>query len=731
MGSRNVEERDFIRPLGVVLLRAFDGIPCVANVHEIDALDDAPTAHVQAGYDAFGEHFKTRIHNLGKLGQGPCNLRATEVKPGYSGAAMPLCPKCGIANVPDRVSCSVCGTPLAPVDDQTSAEKGGVLEAVPPAPRTIPGVTAEPLEPVPAPAKTMPGLAAEPVISASAPVDAIPPAPETIPGGAAAPPVPTKHAMGFKRTMIGLAPGAIESLPTSPEKSQAFTGTAKLENFDNAPVPMSPAKPAPSPFQTLLGVAPGTGPWVEAKNEAQQTLLGAGQFSKPNVAAHVPAGSNKGTLIGVAIPGIAPIKPGIEKPAVVEPTPRVSDAPKPVSRPPAPTALPRRYLALALTVTAAFFGLVTLLSVWWWRSTPRLTVTAKTDEAGKDSLELECGNCDDGSRIALGGVAASFRNRRAALALNQPLHMGDNVVSLELSRRGARRETIQLKVPVDFRVVGDITGIEAATPKLRLIVDKSASVTFEVEGQPLTFNAAGHGQFELDVTRDVTGQATSEMPLQKRISYIARTPSGEVHGAASMRIGIVPLLIEAPGPLLITDRNEFKLCGNTMPGAAVDVAGLKLEVTKDGRFCHPMLIRELGKFSIWVTASAKGFAPRKVERTIERNADLLAYGKKVYKELSHELTKAEPANEKSRGSLIAVTGNIVELSDNPPMTRLLLQLGSRRTPEGLVRVVASNQGHYSAGQQVTVFGQVTGSLSGPDGRDIPEISAAFLIPGLP
>jgi len=65
------------------------------------------------------------------------------------------------------------------------------------------------------------------------------------------------------------------------------------------------------------------------------------------------------------------------------------------------------------------------------------------------------------------------------------------------------------------------------------------------------------------------------------------------------------------------------------------------------------------------------------------------------------------------------------------MTRLLLQLVSRHTPEGLVRVVASNQGHYSAGQQVTVFGQVTGSLSGPDGRDMPEISAAFLIPGLP
>lgn len=76
MRGRDIEKRDFVCPGGVVLASAFNGVAGVTDVHEINALDDAPTAHVQARYDALGEHFETRIHNLGGVGQGPCNLGA-------------------------------------------------------------------------------------------------------------------------------------------------------------------------------------------------------------------------------------------------------------------------------------------------------------------------------------------------------------------------------------------------------------------------------------------------------------------------------------------------------------------------------------------------------------------------------------------------------------------------------------------------------------------------------
>lgn len=643
---------------------------------------------------------------------------------------MSLCPKCGIANTPERASCSVCGTRLAAIVTKGPDTRDDLLEPVPPPPKTLPGGVAEPIQPAPSASTTMPGVVAQPHATLPLQSEPVEPPPKTTPGLASTPHEPQQPPNAFKQTMIGIAPGAVE-MPVAPQ-SLGPKGTTSLEPL----LPMSPAKPAASKFQTLLGVAPSLqAPLTAAKNEAQQTLVGAGEFSKPEVAVQLPAGSNKGTLIGVAIPGIAPINPGVGKPALPDPMALPPEPlPKPESEPPPPmaaAAFPRRYLALAMTVTAAFFGLLALTAVWWWRATPRLSVVVKTDESGKDSLELDCSNCDDRSQVSLTGATAQFLNHRALLPLKEALHMGDNVVALELARRGARPETIQLKVPVDFRVVGDVTGIEGSTPKLRLLVDKSPNVTFEVEGKPLSFDAAGHGQFELDVTKDVTGQAPNERALRKRISYAATTSSGSVQEAISMQIGIVPLVVDAPGPLLITDRDEFRLCGNTMAGATVDVSGLDIDVDKSGRFCHPMLIKELGRFTIWVTARAKGFAPRKVERTIERSTDLIAYGKKLYKELPHELKAGATGNQNDPGALIAVSGNIVELSENPPITRLLLQLATRRTPDGLVRVVATNQSRYAAGQQLTIFGQITGSLRGPDGRDISEITAAFLVPGLP
>ena len=194
-----------------------------------------------------------------------------------------------------------------------------------------------------------------------------------------------------------------------------------------------------------------------------------------------------------------------------------------------------------------------------------------------------------------------------------------------------------------------------------------------------------------------------------------------------MRIGILPLNVDAPGPLFITDREDFKLCGSTAPGAQIDIAGLKIAVDGSGRFCHSMIIKEVGKFTIWITTSAKGFAPRKVLRTIERNANLPIYARKLYKEVPHDLGKPASADN----SLIALSGSIVELSEHPPVSRLLLQYGPKAAPQGVVRVVASNQSALKAGHTVTVFGQVTGTLKGPDGHDMSELSAAFILPGVP
>jgi hypothetical protein len=49
----DVEEGQFVGALVVVAARDFDGIAGIAQLDEIDALDDTPGSHVQAGDDAF------------------------------------------------------------------------------------------------------------------------------------------------------------------------------------------------------------------------------------------------------------------------------------------------------------------------------------------------------------------------------------------------------------------------------------------------------------------------------------------------------------------------------------------------------------------------------------------------------------------------------------------------------------------------------------------------------
>ncbi len=130
------------------------------------------------------------------------------------------------------------------------------------------------------------------------------------------------------------------------------------------------------------------------------------------------------------------------------------------------------------------------------------------------------------------------------------MKMGDNAVQLVLSRRGTRSETIQLRVPVDYRVAGDISALNEVPAKLRLLLEKSPNVVIEVEKQPVSFDASGHGRYDVDVSNDLIGQASVEKPLERRIAYLAQSPTFTNQGAVVMRTGILPLTVDSPGPLL-------------------------------------------------------------------------------------------------------------------------------------------------------------------------------------
>ena len=268
-------------------------------------------------------------------------------------------------------------------------------------------------------------------------------------------------------TMLGMPSILTQHLPTKtpeipvaePDKQQSSTGGDK--------------------HSTMLGL-PSSLAQTDSTNQATRTLLGQGTFSaSPPMGVALPlTDTGKGTLIGVAIPGIAPINPGVAKAVAKEPNENSvapSEAPRGESSEERTSAKTRtravgHTLFWTLSTVAIVLALVSLAAVWRWRASPKLEVQVQSDEAGNDSLAIECKNCDETVSFAIDNAKTKVRNHHATIPLRTPLKIGPNRVSVTMTRDTHRPEIIQLNFPVDYRVTGDLSGLDDTPARLRLRV---------------------------------------------------------------------------------------------------------------------------------------------------------------------------------------------------------------------------------------------------------------------
>ena len=71
MSGGDVEENDLVRAGIAVTLREFGGVAGIAQIHELDAFDDAAVVDVEAGDDAFGQHVLFKMSDRAKVGEKP------------------------------------------------------------------------------------------------------------------------------------------------------------------------------------------------------------------------------------------------------------------------------------------------------------------------------------------------------------------------------------------------------------------------------------------------------------------------------------------------------------------------------------------------------------------------------------------------------------------------------------------------------------------------------------
>jgi hypothetical protein len=509
------------------------------------------------------------------------------------------------------------------------------------------------------------------------------------------------------------------------------------------------ASPGPAPRQnpvgrhgTMIGMA------------AHEAFGAPGPEAAPT-AGSAPAGPelpvSKKTMMGIARPGIAPMNPGIQKahagpsepaPVLGRPPPTAENrAPEQLDAE-APAGIPRPFriptvAAVAMVGAAALFT-AAVVALLLYRSRGTIMAQVAADAEGHEALALTCAGCSDGSRVRLSGREAKFLGTHASLALAEPLRVGDNRVTVELERRPGRSETVELNVPVDFRVRADTASLTQAPPRVTVRVEATPQSAVVVDGKPLALVAGATGSAtgaaELDVSRQVTGMSPVLATLEREIPYVVTPPNGTpTSGQVKVRVGVTPLVVQAPGSSIVIETATFVLAGHTAKDASVSVEGRPITVDGSGAFAQMMSVSALGETTVTVRADAKDQAPRLVPVKVRRVQSLAAEAAAIRTRAATAYAAIEKASDAERGLSVALDGTVVESRAESFTTVLLLDVKNGcATPPCLARVAVGEKLALKEGSSVSVFGAVTGSVNGPRaGSRIPAVAAEFVLKGRP
>lgn len=569
-----------------------------------------------------------------------------------------------------------------------------------------------PLEqPVPTAAQTMLGFA-----SPLAP-KAAPPPPQAQPQQ---PPPPQAQQPIAAKTMLGFAAPA-ELLAAAQQQ------------------PQPPAQPQPSPAtaKTMLGVAvPGIAP------------LSATAPAPPPQQAPQSLG---GTMLGVAVPGIAPLhsQPGAPPPAMTpapapvayEPPPPIVPAPAPLVpefAPPPPSLVRRRGAPVAIVAVIASI-LVLGLGVgllFFSRGAPPLTATAKVSAEGKEQLHLRCEGCPDGTTAAWQGTKATFANKEADLDLPAPLAIGDNAFQIAIDRPGVGRdETVKLILPLAYRIRGDLSGISATPPVVKVDVEAHAGSTVTVDGKPVELDASGKATLSYDVTQETTGAADETRTIERKMPYVVEEKDHKKsNGEVAVRVAVLPLHVDAPGASLVTDEGSVWIAGRTAKGAVVTANGTPLTVAPDGSFEGKVDVQD-GAQTITVRAAPAGdavakAAPRSATVQVKRVASLDAEAKALDKATALGFDDVAKDPTAAAGKPVAVTGNVIESRVGHHQTVLLVD-DKRGCAKGpcMVRVDFGAETALRAGDPIVAYGEVGKPFTTPDGKTLTVVEASLVRKG--
>lgn len=564
-------------------------------------------------------------------------------------------------------------------------------------------------------------------------------------------PPPPAAAGDFGRTLVGHA---------TPGAQQASGDRSAAPNLGSTLLGVAPVGVADQRARTVLGLAPPPQAAAAPGSTTVAMNVSEGNASKApggNTGAPGAVPPHTRTILGVARPGIAPINPGLSKASPALPSEPFPSAPPPPplqalepSHPPEAAPLPAAHAAhedasrapprklswpafFLAGVVLALLGVGAILFASS-RSTLSIEARATLDERGSEQLELTCASCADGTRVTLGGESGLFGGQKATLKLQRPLSVGVQRFALTVLEPGAAESReVSLDLAIQYRVRGDVSAITESVPRLRVLVDALPGSSVRLANDALVLDSRGHGVYDIDVSAELTGPESVVKVLDRRVAYSVKPPDSDtLQGEVSFRLGIVPLLVEAPGASITTEASKFVLAGRTQKGATVSVSERPLSVDAEGRFAQEMNVSKVGETTIVLRSSAPNSAPRLVPIRVRRVASLAEEATRFRSQATTSYAAIATDIERKQGWKVALDGKVLEAKKQAHSTLLVLDTSSGCPKRPcLSRIVHGAPSAWNVGQAVSVFGTLKGAIDAPGGTRVPEIAADFLLKARP
>jgi hypothetical protein len=261
-------------------------------------------------------------------------------------------------------------------------------------------------------------------------------------------------------------------------------------------------------------------------------------------------------------------------------------------------------------------------------------------------------------------------------------------------------------------------------------VEALAGTVVSVDGKPVTLDGNGDGAYSVDISSETEGPADELRMIDRVIPYLITPGAGGAQaGKLTVRVGIAPLHLDAPGLHAVVDGTSFRLAGRTVHGGSATANGTALHVDTDGTFVQPFEIRALGDLPIEVRASAPQLAPRIAHFVIKRVDSLADEGRTreavpeaTYDSIMGDLKAAV-------GRMTIVEGDVVESRTTSAQTVGIVDdtRGCTAAP-CLVRVTYGGDTRFKHGDALRVYGRVIRPVAFGSST-VPEVEADFVVLG--